>query len=267
MTKLLPTLSLALTATATSVFGQVLLQDDFSYHGNNQLPTDLGGGVYGYEIDTTGFSATGHKLILSYSTKREKDLNTGVIGDDIGVALFTQITFNGVSLTKAIDEFNFNRGTAGIWYLDDVLSDGTLRLETSITEPERLTDFGVGIYALDGLKAGVQDTAFGNADSESTVSVTTASGFVVQEAVRNNQSLTPSGTDDFETLYNYSSNSYRGLEQYQVTNAAGDYFAPTSNTATKLVMGASFDAVPEPGSFALLAGMFGLTWVMLRRRS
>jgi hypothetical protein len=27
------------------------------------------------------------------------------------------------------------------------------------------------------------------------------------------------------------------------------------------------DAVPEPGSFALLAGMFGLTWVMLRRRA
>ena len=25
-------------------------------------------------------------------------------------------------------------------------------------------------------------------------------------------------------------------------------------------------AIPEPGSFALLAGMFGLTWVMLRRR-
>ena len=26
------------------------------------------------------------------------------------------------------------------------------------------------------------------------------------------------------------------------------------------------EVVPEPGSFALLAGMFGLTWVMLRRR-
>ena len=29
----------------------------------------------------------------------------------------------------------------------------------------------------------------------------------------------------------------------------------------------SVSVVPEPGSFALLAGMFGLTWVMLRRRS
>jgi hypothetical protein len=250
--------------TATILFGQAVLQDTFSYAvpAQNTYASDLGGGVFGYEIDTTGFSAAGHdKLVLTYSTKDED-------GGDIGGALFTSIFFNGVSLTEAVSEKNFNRGTAGVWYLDEVASDGIIRLEIEPTANfDDVSEFAFGLYALDGLKAGVQDTAFGNADADATVSLTTNSGFLVQEAVRNNQSLTASGTDDYTTLYSESIQSYRALQQYQVATAAGDYFAPNGNTNTKLVMGAAFEAVPEPGSFALLAGMFGLTWVMLRRRS
>ena len=37
--------------------------------------------------------------------------------------------------------------------------------------------------------------------------------------------------------------------------------------AVSFVNGFELTVVPEPSSFALLAGMFGLTWVMLRRRS
>ncbi|PXA05359.1 hypothetical protein DDZ13_00395 [Coraliomargarita sinensis] len=271
MKKVLLTISLI----ANVSFGQVLVQDTFSFHGidigdgdgtDNISIQNFGGGKYGFEIDTTGFSATGSKLILSYGTKTETDI---VGGGDRGGAPFDVITYNGAGLTEALTVSDFNLSTGGIWYLDGVASDGILRLEMSEADylSNQITDFGVGLYAVDGLKTGVQDTAFGNPDSAATVTVNTSSGFVVQEAIRNNQSLTPNGTDAWLTNYDWSSNSYQGLQQYQVVSAAGDYFAPTSNTNTKLVMGGAFEAVPEPSSFALLAGMFGLTWVMLRRRS
>jgi len=40
-----------------------------------------------------------------------------------------------------------------------------------------------------------------------------------------------------------------------------------SGGAVSFVNGFELAVVPEPSSFALLAGMFGLTWVMLRRRA
>jgi len=51
-----------------------------------------------------------------------------------------------------------------------------------------------------------------------------------------------------------------------------DWFKTVANSGTGnwvFISEVDFDgaAVPEPSSFALIAGMFGLTWVMLRRRA
>jgi len=253
-------LLLALSLAVSHTQAAVILQDTFSYiSGVNEFPTELDGvgtGTWGYEISTAGFSAAGNgKLVFAYSSKDEQ-------GGDIGGALFTSVSFNGASLTEAISTENFNRGTAGVWYLDNVASNGIIRI---LLADQNNSEFGFGLYALDGLKAGFQDTASGNLDAEATVTVGTSSGFVVQEAVRNNQNLTPDGTDDWLTLNDTNVQSYTVLQQYQVTTAAGDYFAPTNNTATKLVIGAAFEeAIPEP-SVALL-GALGSVLLLRRRR-
>jgi hypothetical protein len=47
----------------------------------------------------------------------------------------------------------------------------------------------------------------------------------------------------------------------------GDYvYFRNAGTDRIRLSSLTVDAVPEPSSFALLAGCFGLTWVMLRRR-
>lgn len=58
------------------------------------------------------------------------------------------------------------------------------------------------------------------------MTLTTGSGFFVQEAARNNQTLAGDLGDDYQALYHYSVDAYRGLSQYQLTTAAGDYLAP-----------------------------------------
>ncbi|QTN34349.1 PEP-CTERM sorting domain-containing protein [Akkermansiaceae bacterium] len=156
-----------------------------------------------------------------------------------------------------------------IFYLDNVATDGILRVELSSSITQAM---GFGLYAVDGLKAGVQDTGATNsfgAPANATVSMTTDSGFYVHQAARNNQSLADS-VDDYETLYNYSVDNYRGLAQYQVTAAAGDYLAPVNNTGANAggAVAAAFEAaaaVPEPSSIALL-GLGGLALILRRRR-
>jgi hypothetical protein len=264
-------LPLLLVASATTVFGQVLLQDNFDFLGSkigsdpdaSNISVTTDGSQSYFDVDTTGFSAAGHdKLVLSYTTKSEFNIAGG---QDSGGKPFSSISFNGQSLTEIQTIDNSNRATGGMWYLDNVITDGTLRLVIdSASSSQAITHFGVGLYALDGTKLGFQDSATGSDDIASTVSVTTSSAFVLQDAARNNQSLTAVGDDDWVTNFDYSNDSYEALQQYQITTATGDYFAPTGNGATKLVMGASFEAVPEPSAVFLIGGLGIL--VLLRRR-
>jgi len=50
-----------------------------------------------------------------------------------------------------------------------------------------------------------------------------------------------------------------------VATASGDYFAPTGNTNTKLVMGAAFEALPEPATITLFLAGLGVIFLQRRR--
>lgn len=264
--KLTKTLTqLAALAAVPCAQAAVILQDTYAPAAPLGIPNDLGGGIPGYEINldtTTQFSAAGHgKLVMVLSSKNE---DQGGESDFAGAPV-TSITYDAVALSEAIfhDGAGSQRVSVGIYFLDNVATDGTLRIEFSDFNQ---TEFGFGLYALDGLKTGVQDFAEGTSDTAAAVDLTTSNGFLVQEAARNNQSLTGGG--GYTTLYDYEVQSYRGLSQYQVIDdgsGPGTYFAPINNTGSfKYIAGAAFEAIPEPS--VTILGTLGSLLLLRRKR-
>lgn len=220
--------------------GSVVLHDSYAAPTAGDAPTDLGEGIFGYEINlgTEDFSAAGRgKLVMVYSGWDSANADSTI----------TKVTYGGAALTEAVfANDNGFRVTAGVYYLDNVVTDGTLRIE--LVEGGQ-GHFGFGLYALDGLKLGVQDAASGRDPlTDATVSMTTNSGFFVQQATRNNQTLFDDPEDDYLTLFNYSINSFRALSQYQVTTAPGEYLAPIGNTGInfRTVATAAFEGLAGP---------------------
>lgn len=257
---IIPTLTLIFAASNAQ--GAVVLQDTYTPNASLGTPSALSGGAFGYEINlaTAGFTAAGTgKMVLSYSSWDGATFDMTVTG----------VSYNGVSLSTAIQDFdNATRIVAGIFYLDNVASDGVLRIEIAGDPGVNAAEAAFGVYALDGLKLGVQDTGTGRLPDELTttlpVTISTSEGFFIQEAARNNQDFTGGG--GYTEMYDIVDDSYRALQQYQVTSAAGDYVAPIGNTGENFrrVVAAGFEAIPEPSS-ALLGGL-GLLALLRRRR-
>ncbi len=244
----------------SSAHGQMVLQDSYAADSPSGAPTDLGGGIYGYEFtfDTdTEFSAAGHGKLIVGTT-----FHDGVANDGTQITV-TKVIYDGVELNTAVAGIdNWQMTHAGIWYLDNVATDGTLRIELSGNLVGTTVGPGLGfsLYAVDGLKAGVQDTGsaqFPNpGPPAAAVTFTTAGGFFVQEAVRNNQAMEGQGGDYVE-FYDYDApagggNGYRGLGQYRLITAAGDYVATVGNTGvnTSRTVTAAFEAVEDPSPAA-----------------
>ena len=226
--------------------GQVVLQDTYAVTASSGPATDLGGGTFGYEFDLASeFSAAGHgKLVMVYGGH---DGNVGGLGS---VPTVTSVTYAGTELIEAIQETD-NGGivTAAIFYLDNVVTDGILRIEL---DSGTTVQSGFGLYAVDGLKVGVQDTGSALSAFETTatlpVTFTTDEGFFVQEFARNNQTVTDDTGDAYELLYNISAESYRGYSQYRLIDAPGEYVAPIGNGGVNFrkIVTAAFEADTGP---------------------
>lgn len=248
-------------------YGTVVLQDTYAAGAAGGAATDLGGGVFGYEINLnplTEFSAAGHgKLVMVFSG------HDGLAGATPATPTIASVTYNGVALTQAVADIdNSPLVYTGIFYLDNVVADGTLRIALSAGN---IAQYSFGLYALDGLKAGVQDVGSARSNAEfaagnATITINTSEGFFIQEAARNNQSFTDT-VDDYQTLYNYNATPFQAYSQYRVTSASGDYLAPIGNAGENFrrVVTAGFEAIPEPSSTALL-GLGGLALILRRRR-
>lgn len=255
-------LGLAATLSLGAVNGQVVINDTSA--GNVFEPgtfQDSGTFVSSFTVASSdpalsGFSATGtDKLLLAISTKTNSS----------GGGAVSSLTYGGASMTSAVTH-TAQRGQDELWYLDNVASDGDIDL-TFDADTEA---FMISLYSLNGTVAGgPQDSAAENAGDGIFPELTSTvdDSFVFWQVSGNRDSLDYSGT--YSTVKQGFGGRGDARALWNIEGTAGTFQETLdgnfSNAGGRI--GAVFEAVPEPSSFALLAGMFGLTWVMLRRRS
>jgi hypothetical protein len=131
--------------------------------------------------------------------------------------------------------------------------------------------FLAGVYELAGVDLNATVTGTSNNASTDTITTPTANEFVISYAASNSTTAITAGASSIIGL-DFGINSPNGATNYLaggtgLAGAAGSQDVTWDNE-DRGSLNYSFQAVvPEPSSFALLAGCFGLTWVMLRRRA
>ncbi len=256
--KCLASIGISLLAVS-SAYALVNIQSSFSNGGVALAPTeDVDTGEFSYTFTNTqlsSFTATGsEKLVFGFSSRD---------GAGNGGALPTSVTYGGVSLQFVGGAQNANRATVGIWYLDNVASDGDLVIDFGTNGST--ASMGFSMFALDGLVAGGATTGATVRSNEPTPIILGAGGgFVLGQFAGNNvtQTTTSGYTEDFS--YRVGSD---GLgSQHLVTQDAGDYTLTSFGGNNTRVATYAWAAIPEPSSFALI-GLAGLALLRRRRRA
>lgn len=178
----------------------------------------------------------------------------------------TGITYNNVAMSEAIfDLSNVDTNQAvGIFYLDNTTTEGDLVIDFS----GNTNGLGVAIWALSNTAAGgpaVLSAADGDGLS-ADITVNAGNTFIVAAHVGNG-----SPADALAPLTGIMTNANVGSARGGAGHYNYDGAASTieldfdGNASRPVTLSAGFQAVPEPGSLALL-GLGGLMFIRQRRR-
>ena len=226
--------------------------------GNADKNQDTDGVLTNTISDFEVVAGSNRKLVLTINSETSASL--------------TGITFGDQSFTKAVDT-----GTSRlsqIWYLDGA-TIGTANIVATFSAVARSY---MGVVSLTGAaEGGPSASASGHdfIDTDTTkasieLSTTEANTFVIGAYTQNNGSgFIPTNPISMTDLYRGNSGSSESAAGYQIQTIAGPstytWEASALNTQNGVAI-ASFSSIPEPGTYALLAGLTGLSFVMLRRR-
>jgi len=233
----------------------------------------IGNAGQNQDVDAAGATNTISNFVVVEGSHRKLVLTINAETE----ALLTGITFGAQPFTKAVDTRTSR--LSQIWYLDDA-TIGTSDIVATFSANARSL---MGVVSLTGVTAGgpsafAKDTLFRDDDDATKASIdlttTEANTFVIGGYTQQNGGSNPINPSAMTELYRNDSGSSNSVAGYQIQTISGlstyTWEAPSSFdlTTNNGVAIASFTAVPvpEPGSYALLAGVAGLCFAMLRRR-
>jgi hypothetical protein len=206
---------------------------------------------------------------------------------------FTASSIDATSADGTSTNFSFQGARMPYWFSDNVNDDAnvTPTVSGSPGTGDILATFSLAPDAGQQISLGTTNVfdigvlAYENSGSYTA----TARLFVASDAaftnilatsttISNNRAAVSGGTVTSSTAGTTSVGNTVGLLGLDnaVTSSSTLYFGVAMQENAASGNNSRFDGVgvygtvspvPEPGSFALLAGMFGLTWVMLRRRA
>lgn len=231
----------AMSMIVTTASAQIIVDDSggFAFAGSATSHTVTSANLGGFDANGSD------KLVVSISGERAGASNNTVSG----------VTYGGVALSLAVaSESTSVARKHSIWYLDNVSVTGDL----VVSYVQSQSGIGLSAVALSNTVTGFADTA-----TRGAITTTTSGEFVLAAGINNGGTI--SADSPLTQVFSGSDTGSSG-------GAAGYYIVPTAGSFTPSFTGdesfvaASFQAVPEPSSFALLGLGLGALYVLRRKK-